>query len=116
MLLGVSGFLYLSYELLDIGLNKEYGIKTGFYNFGWHLSQALFPLFCLLFSISGANFIRNRQWAFKAIKALSILALAYFSAFILMGAHNKIAFIVGLSFFMFFLLSFVIAKLEAKNV
>jgi hypothetical protein len=113
-LLGIIGFFYLAYQLVETAMDSEYGITSGFRSVAWYTTQALFPLFCFFAFYAGVMFLKGRRWSIQAIKYLSIIALMYFLAFTLLGAHSEVALHMGCGGIFFFSVSYLIAYREAK--
>jgi len=114
-LFGIVGFFYLSYQLTLIAIDSKYGITSGFYGVAWYAIQALFPIFCIFAFYSGVMFSMGKKWSIKAVKYLSIIALVYFFAFVLLGAHSEVPLVIGGGGgIVFFVVSYLIAYREAK--
>ena len=95
--------IYITIHLVQVYMRTNY-------DFIWYFTQSLFPLFGVLALVLGVGVLRKNIIAIKSIKYLSVLAILYFSAFILMGAHSINALIFGLCFLSYFIFSIILAS------
>ena len=113
MLLGGGLFVHLTVHFIQVANRSNHDIA-------WWTIQLLFPLFCLGACYFGWGALKKDTKSLKIIKVLSIIAMIYFAAFSLMGAHLWIALMVGLFALLFFCASLysaiALTKQQAESV
>lgn len=102
LVLGLVLAIYFTIQLIEVALRADYNVV-------WYITQAVFPLFCLFVAIFGMGVLNMKGVFKKAIYYLSIIAIVYLLAFLLMGAHNTFALITGLVGLLFFIASVAIS-------